>query len=555
MPSFIGAEGWGAEAIGGRGGVVLFVDNLNDSGAGSLRDALISGSQATVPRTIVFRVSGIILLDSPLKIRAVNSFLTIAGQTAPDGIAIGPAAGNEAWIGADDIPETGNDTQHIIVRHLRCRAGRGGSDPTSQRFASFWSGGGGFGGALHNLMVDHCSFTWGQDQTLNIGHNQPVHTTTHSYNIIGEQGTAQDAAAFLTGTTANIQHTFHHNYVAHSFVRNYLISDGGEWSFFNEVRYNCDWTYNVSIPGTGISMDVINNYVQRGPTFGGQQPLDYSVPGAPATSTYATGNKLVSTTGSVLLDGDWIANGTSLRNGATFTERLTPLAQSPNPVTVHTADTGKDLVLAGAGPRPLDSVDARMLGDFGTPGIARNLANIGDFANYSLTAGNFTPSAIPPDTNNNGMSDEFEARMSVSNHNGLEISTSRGLGEPYENLEWYLMELAGDISPLSGSSIQSMLLDPNAPAFTDNQIIDKINAATNNITRAASVVAVARPLVAGEVTTVELDPTAIKDNLDALVDITRAYLKTNPITGEFKITSIHRRADGKLELEYDDVAV
>jgi hypothetical protein len=83
IPAFPGAEGAGAWTPGGRGGKVLVVSNLNDSGPGSLRAAV----DAQGPRIVVFRVAGIITLESPLAIR--NPFLTLAGQTAPgDGVCI-----------------------------------------------------------------------------------------------------------------------------------------------------------------------------------------------------------------------------------------------------------------------------------------------------------------------------------------------------------------------------------------------------------------------------------------------------------------------------------
>ena len=113
-------------------------------------------------------------------------------------------------------------------------------------------------------------------------------------------------------------------------------------------------------------------------------------------------------------------------------------------------------------------------------------------------------------------------------------------------------------------AIASMQLDPNAASYTDNQIVDKVNAATVNITRASSVDAAARPIAAGEVGDTELAGSipntklatgVAKANLDAMTDTTRGYVSTNPVTGEFKVISIHRQADGKLDVEYDNVAV
>lgn len=138
-------------------------------------------------------------------------------------------------------------------------------------------------------------------------------------------------------------------------------------------------------------------------------------------------------------------------------------------------------------------------------------------------------------------------------------------------------------------AILSFQLDPNAQSYTDDEIVGKINAATADITRASSVDPAARPIAAGEVSATELAAGAIKTklageadgsklttselaaaagvvnaqiaagqakaNLDAMTDVARGYIKTNPVTGEFKIVAIHRQADGKMDVEYDDVAI
>src|SRR5688572_28204706 len=103
IPAFPGAEGFGSTTPGGRGGKVLFVTNLNDSGEGSLRAAC----DAKGPRIVVFRVGGIIDLQSPITVR--EPFLTIAGQSAPgDGICL---RGNRFGIRTHDV----------VVRFLRSR--------------------------------------------------------------------------------------------------------------------------------------------------------------------------------------------------------------------------------------------------------------------------------------------------------------------------------------------------------------------------------------------------------------------------------------------------
>lgn len=104
-------------------------------------------------------------------------------------------------------------------------------------------------------------------------------------------------------------------------------------------------------------------------------------------------------------------------------------------------------------------------------------------------------------------------------------------------------------------AIATMLLDPNAQAYTDDQIVGKVNTATTQITRAASVAAAARPIVDAEVTSAKLDAGVAKSNLDAMTDTARGYIKTSPTAGQFKVVAVERQADGKLKVEYDDVAV
>ena len=141
-------------------------------------------------------------------------------------------------------------------------------------------------------------------------------------------------------------------------------------------------------------------------------------------------------------------------------------------------------------------------------------------------------------------------------------------------------------------AIQTMLLDPNAASYTDNQIVDKVNNATTTISRASSVTAAARPIADSEITDAKILAGAIKTklgaetdgnklvsaslaaaagvtnaqiatgqakaNLDAMADTARGYIKTAPTTGEFKIISIQRgtvASGAKLDAEYDDVAV
>lgn len=111
--AFSTAEGFGANARGGRGGRVIGVTTLADSGPGSLRDAM----EASGPRMVVFRVSGTITLQSA--IRVSTPFLTVAGQTSPGGVQIRGDGNPEGDWGVWFV----NGAHDIIVRHLRVRMG------------------------------------------------------------------------------------------------------------------------------------------------------------------------------------------------------------------------------------------------------------------------------------------------------------------------------------------------------------------------------------------------------------------------------------------------
>lgn len=148
-------EGYGKYSKGGRGGVVYEVTNLNNSGEGSLRTAV----EAPEPRTVVFRISGTIELESPLRIK--SPFITIAGQTAPgDGICIKKYP---LIIEAD----------HVIIRYLRVRYGDESgedSDAISSRYAK-------------HLILDHISASWSVDETMSIYHCDSI---TVQWCIISE---------------------------------------------------------------------------------------------------------------------------------------------------------------------------------------------------------------------------------------------------------------------------------------------------------------------------------------------------------------------------------
>ena len=157
-PAFPEAEGFGAQSIGGRGGKVIFVTNLHDSGPGSLREAV----ETDGPRTVIFSVSGTVALKSSIVIK--KPYITIAGQTAPgDGICLR----NHSLVIAAD---------HVIVRHIRCRPGdNAGAESDSLSVSSG-----------RDIIVDHCSASWSVDETLSASSRGRLGNVTVQWCIISE---------------------------------------------------------------------------------------------------------------------------------------------------------------------------------------------------------------------------------------------------------------------------------------------------------------------------------------------------------------------------------
>jgi len=169
VKAFPSAEGFGANSVGGRGGVVLFVTNLNDSGAGSLRAAC----QASGPRIVIFRVGGRIQLTSTLNI--TNPYLTLAGQTAPGGGIM--ITGASVYI----------RTHNVIGRFIRWKCGLANVPKTTGQDTNWVIYGdvAGTGDNIrHDNIFDHCEMMWSTDQCMDSYGNQT--NTTYQHCIAAE---------------------------------------------------------------------------------------------------------------------------------------------------------------------------------------------------------------------------------------------------------------------------------------------------------------------------------------------------------------------------------
>lgn len=242
--AFEGAEGYGRFARGGRGGKVVEVTNLNDDGAGSLREAVTADMG---PRTIVFTVSGIIRLKSRLVVN--QKYITIAGQTAP---------GKGICIAGAPLGLVGDDN---IARFMRVRLGTGTTYD-----------GMGLTGA-DNSIIDHCSISWTIDEGFSSrgAHNITLQRTlvSEALNVAGhdhyEAGKAHGFAASIGGEVGS----FHHNLLAHCSGRNWSLAGGvdgdgnylGKMDIRNNVVYN--WATRTT-DGGAREVNFVGNYYKPG---------------------------------------------------------------------------------------------------------------------------------------------------------------------------------------------------------------------------------------------------------------------------------------------------
>lgn len=284
--AFEDAEGYGRMAVGGRGGKVVYVTNLNDSGEGSLREACTADIG---PRTILFKVSGIIKLNDRLVCN--HHFTTIAGQSAP---------GKGITITGAPIGFTGND---LIARFMRVRLGYGRT----------FDGMGLTGG--ENAILDHASISWTIDEAFSSrgGKNLTLQRTliSEALNIADHKnypsGTGHGYAATIGGDIGS----FHHNLLAHNAGRNWSMGGGldgdgnyaGRLDIFNNVVYN--W-YSRVTDGGAHEVNFVGNFYKMGAATKLKDitlSADLEGTGGGSQSYYYHNNVLQNTNGSFTCDG------------------------------------------------------------------------------------------------------------------------------------------------------------------------------------------------------------------------------------------------------------
>jgi pectate lyase len=398
--AFPGAEGYGAYAKGGRAGKVLFVTNLNDSGAGSLREAI----EAKGPRSVVFRVGGIIETKG-LVVR--EPYLTIAGQTAPgDGICIKKITGS-----GDAFELSG--THDVILRFLRIRAGHNTGEFRCDGVRVYDS---------DNFIIDHCSCSWGNPETLSASGSVDRYTVQW---CIASEGNNAQKHAFCT-IIGGDRSTWHHNLFAHMLSRVPRWGDiTAQCDFRNNVIY--DWGHTCGY-GDVRALNYVNNYLRKGPSTTQNPPyfiIDPKV--ALPASLYLIGNFMVSKAD--VCEDNW--KGV---NGDRVWQATTPFPAPP--VQTQSAQEAFELVLNQAGatlPRR-DPVDERVVYSVrnGTGRIIDNENEVGGWPAYAS-------GQCPLDSANDGIPDEWKKAHGLP-LNDPSVGNAVN-AEGYTQLEVYLNSL------------------------------------------------------------------------------------------------------------------
>ncbi len=478
LPAFPGAEGFGAETIGGRGGKVYEVINLNDSGAGSLRDCI----NATGARICIFKVGGIIQLNSGLVI--ANPFITVAGQTAPGG---GITLRNNSHVD----PLLDIETHDVVVRYLTLRPKVTGSSSDEFDAMGIWTNNGRT--PAYNIIVDHCSLSWGTDQIM--GSWYGPHDFSVQWSLFAEglsysthsKGRHSKGPMFGSYTDSEggggigaYNVSFHHNLIANNEERNPLMKGGGIMDVVNNVGFNPfesggqgSFGYiDIQAANAIMKQNWVGNFYKSPPGAAGKAGLKSQSVGGQGLQVYVKGNIGPTRTSSSTADSAFVDSGTQ---GYIVSTRF-----SAPTVTTYACNSSSDCeaynkVLAGSGNYQgidangnwyarRDAVDKRVIeGVKGTRGFwgkiidapgASTCKGICRGGSYVLTAQDYTKYGINDqldadlwpviaggaayvDSDHDGMPDNWEGVKGLNVNDASDASKDKD-GDGYSNLEEFL---------------------------------------------------------------------------------------------------------------------
>jgi hypothetical protein len=438
LAAFPGAEGWGAVSRGGRGGRVIKVVNLNASGPGSLAEACA----AEGPRIVVFEVSGVIRGN----IRITKPHITIAGQTAPG-----------AGITVEGVISSYNYGVHdVIIRQLRVRPRRdigaggdciqlGGLGPTNS--------------GTYNIILDHLSLSWGNDEIIDLYHAHDVTVQWCTIEESDDQGHSKGAHNYglISAAEDNGAVSVHHNLWAHHARRVPCMAPyrkDAASDFCNNVIYNCRGGYVDD--GHGVrarsAVNLYKNYYRRGPqTEGRLYPYalspnmtyyvrdnyfeDWGYQGHPRHWKWAS-------------QPDGVPRWIQFNNNG---DEISAPAETPT-IELVDAEAAFELVLGKAGCWPRDRITKRTVHEVRTKtGAWGRNAPLEPTDEWFFEG--LTPIKAPADTDGDGLPDDWEKTHNLNFNDPADAAQVVATGESrsdrhlgYSYIEFYINELADDLS-------------------------------------------------------------------------------------------------------------
>jgi hypothetical protein len=425
LPAFPGAEGWGRYSKGGRGGIILKVTNLDDSGPGSFRDAVTNAR----PRIIVFEVSGTIDLKSPLEIN--SPYITIAGQTAPgDGICL------------KRFPLKIHNTHDIIIRGIRIRpgieSGLIGSEIDVINIDN-----------SENVIVDHCVFSWSVDEGMNNWHGSRL--TTVQWCVMSEplnNSIHEKGAHGYSGSIGGYKASFHHNLLANGAARNPSIAGNNQAPTVLLDFRNCvisNWGHR-SCDGKPLSINLVNNYYKSGPATNEDVKrritrIDNAEKQGFSCMWYVDGNVVE---GYPEISANNWAGGVDYEEGTSPEKNRSKVPFEVAPVTTQPARDAYQLVLKYAGCYfNRDSQEKRIIEQVSTGKYPISKNGLIDKVEQAGGWPVLKNGKLPQDTDKDGIPDDWEQKngLNATDSSDAKIIAANG----YMNIENYINSLLPDI--------------------------------------------------------------------------------------------------------------
>jgi pectate lyase len=357
--AFSGAEGYGAFTPGGRGGKMIYVENLDDSGPGSLREAV----ETSGPRTILMHVGGVIRLKSTLTIK--EPFVTIDGENAPGAGIMLRDHGIEV------------QTHDVVLRYFRIRVGDD-DVRTNDKNLRYTAGDGEhalyFTEGSKNGIADHLSLSWSTTKILSVTKMSDLISIQWCILSEGLNFADHGYASIAGGNRV----TWHHNLFAHNQSRNVRFQGPVDADFRNNVVY--DWG-DAAAYGEFDRLNYVGNYLKAGPSTTQSPRLFHN-----GREVVAPGSLFVADN---ILEGDEKVNQNNWRGMGYYFERDTIGASVPFAAPLVTTDPpqvaySRVLQEAGATLPKRDSVDQRIVREVreGTGHIVKSVEEAGGWPEF-----------------------------------------------------------------------------------------------------------------------------------------------------------------------------